>query len=321
MMVSQRMRRWGRSAVAVGFAIGSLLAVGRTANAQLIADDNFSYPVGDLGGNIGGFGWYPFDIDPGATPWSSGNTNKVIAPGLTYPGLGALGNTASTGGGGSGIFRSLAVNQGSVNGTNTVYISFLARKNPNDPTTIGMGSGTYAGISLFQEYHFGPEQFFLGMPYESANWSFALAGQPGVPGAVPINATVRLLVYRFDFTATNVDVKLFVDPPTTAEPAIATTQALGLPGFSFQQVRIEAGNPAGVPNIDFDEFKIARDYATAVGVSLSGKVTDYGSNPIRRALFSRRNSRTRRQCSRRNTPSDTRRAGQLRLYLNSSRDL
>ncbi len=282
MRVSQRMRRCGRNAFAVGLAVSGLLGMGKAANAQLIADDNFSYPVGYLVNLNGGFGWLPSSPEfMNEGKWSDFNPVKVTNPGLTYPGLGALGNTATTGGYNQGAYRSLAVNQGSANGTNTVYVSFLARKNPDDPTPIGGGSGTYAGISLFDGFAFGSqERFFMGMPYESANWSFARAGEPAsVPSNVPVNTTVHLFVYRFDFTTSNVDVKLFIDPPTTAEPAIASVQALGLPGFSFQQVRIQSGTQDLVPNIDFDELKIARDYATAVGVSLSGRVTDYGGNP------------------------------------------
>jgi len=277
MMVSQRVRRWGRNAIAVGLAVGSILGMGKAANAQLIADDNFSYPAGYLVNVGGGFGWFPVAENPGAGNWSDFNPVLVNTPGLTYPGFGALGNTATTGGFNQGAFRSLAVNQGSVNGTNTVYVSFLARKNPADATPIGAGSNTYAGISLYDGFTFGSqERFFLGMSFERGTWGFARDGQPSTVSTVPVDSTIHLFVYRFDFTATNVAVRLYIDPTTALEPAIPTAQALGLPGFNFQQVRIASGVADLVPNVDFDEFKITKDYATVVGVSLSGRVLDFG---------------------------------------------
>lgn len=275
MMQLRAMRRWGRTLAGVALAAGSLLSM-TSAKAQLIADDNFSYPTGPLADVGGGFGWSPV---AGQGTWSSGNLNTVSNPGLTYVGLGALGGTATTNGSGSGAYRSMAVNQGSVNGTNTVYVSFLARKDPNDSTPIGGGSNTYAGISLFDGVSFGSvEKFFMGMPYENGNWGFDTKTDGVVTTSVPINSTVHLFVYRFDFTSSNVDVRLYVDPSTSAEPVSPSAQRLGLPGFNFQQVRIQSGVPDGVPHIDFDELKIAGDYATAVGVSLSGNVADYGSS-------------------------------------------
>ena len=276
MMVSQRMCRGGLNALAVGLAVSSSLGVGKAANAQLIADDNFSYTTQYLVLGSGGFGWSP---DPGQGRWSDFNRNR-INQGLTSPGFGALGNTATTGGYNEGAYRSLAVNRGSVNGTNTIYVSFLARRNPADTTPIGAASKTYAGISLFDGVSFGSqERFFMGMPYESGTWGFARATQPPIAptvSAVPVDSTVHLFIYRLDFTAATVNARLYIDPTTALEPALPTAQSLGLSGFDFQQVRIQSGNTALAPQIDFDELKITQDYATAVGVSLSGRVLNFG---------------------------------------------
>jgi hypothetical protein len=268
-------RRWGRVLTGITLAAGSLLCI-NGANAQLIADESFAYDAGFLVNVGGGFGW---STVPGQGTWSDLNPNLVRSPGLTYGAQGALGNTATTNGFNQGAYRTLANNQGSVNGTNTVYVSFLARKNPEDATAIGTGSATYAGISLFDGVSFGSvEKFFLGMPYESGNWGFDTAGNGAQFSSVPVNDTVHLFVFRFDFTATNVDVRMYIDPPVTAEPATANAQQFGLPAFNFQQIRIQSGTQDDRPEIDFDELKIAGDYATAVGVSVTGQVTDIGGD-------------------------------------------
>lgn len=217
-----------------------------------IAYDSFSSPAGSVLGLETGDGFNQ--------PWQTAGGAKVAAAGLTRAGLFTRGRAATTDGFNIASTRDLTANLGSVNGSNTVYVSFLARINPDNTNPVGPGSGTYAGISLLDR---GEERLFLGMPFEQSNWGFDRAGSGVASSGAAINGSTRLLVYRIDFTATDSDIRLYVDPAVgAAEPNAADAQIFDTAPFSFNRLRVQSGTQNGGPQIDFDELRIGTTFAS-----------------------------------------------------------
>jgi hypothetical protein len=262
-----------RRCLFAGLTASGLLWTTLSASADLLAHESFAYPAGTIFGQNGGLGFNE--------AWQTAGGAKIATSGLTRTGLFTRGIAAVTDGDNLPVTRDLAANYGSVNGTNTVYLSFLARLDPANTVTVGPASGTYAGLSLFDR---GDEKLFLGMPYEQANWGFDHSGSGVAASGTAVNGTTRLLVYRLDFTAANVTIRMYVDPTIGgAEPGTADAQRLGDPGFNFNRIRIQSGTPFDGPRADFDEIRIGSSYASVTSNSASPVVYegfDYSSTRL-----------------------------------------
>ena len=89
------------------------------------------------------------------------------------------------------------------------------------------------------------ERMFMGDRASGVNW-FVGGTCNGCPCGVfsesttVVTGTTHLLVYRYDFIGTNVDVRLFIDPSLTNAPpnATAAVTLVNLCGFDFDWVEI-----------------------------------------------------------------------------------
>jgi hypothetical protein len=226
--------------------------------AALIVYDGFNYsPVGApiLGESGGGdFGW--------SGPWTGTLTAGYFVGGgsLTspFPGEPSSGNMLSTGvsGGNKGTFRNLATSLGAPGTTD--FFSFLMQ-----PTgTVGSG---------FDDGHMGFQ--LLG----TVNSLYA--GKPGIGAANPnlydiesvggitrapttvaaVSGQTVLMVVRADFTAGNDTFKLYINPPSTTEPA--TPDAM-LNSFTIGSVT--ALQVSGPGAFNFDELRVGTTFASVV---------------------------------------------------------
>ncbi|HEY4414666.1 MAG TPA: LamG domain-containing protein, partial [Verrucomicrobiae bacterium] len=105
---------------------------------------------------------------------------------------------------------------------------------------------------------------FLGECWQGSKWGWGARGGPDAVSTIA-PATYSLLVYRFDYTPTNVLVKLYVNPASmTAEPATATVSGSET-AVAFNKIRIVShgyitGNagPDGV----LDELRVGGTWAS-----------------------------------------------------------
>ncbi len=215
------------------------------ADPGLIAYEAFDYATGPLTGRNGGIGW--------SGSWSGASTNVVSSPGLAHAAwadaLDAAGNAFMLNRLESSAqsFRSLSVPLGGTTGQ--VYVSFVAQ----------VTNGTFAGVSCFSE---ATERFFMGQPYLQSQWGADLSpgSGPGIRTSGHSAALQSLLVYRLDFSMTDVRVRLYVNPPLGAEPPYPDLDAVRSGTFSFDRIRVAGGQSGGL----MDELRIGRTYAAVV---------------------------------------------------------
>ena len=232
-----------RLSTAATFAGAAVFVFSATAaKAAILASDSFDYALGPIAGLNGGTGF------SGAYT----GVGSVTAPGQTYPGLTAAGNTFTTNGSDQGAFRTLAAPLGTDSGT--VFVRFLGSN-----TTLG--APNYAGFSFFTG---ASEELFLGKPFLSTNYGFDT--QMGAPGTftgptATISATTSLLVYRLTFGPTTDTIDFFYNPGSTlgTPDATFTTADNTVFGPTFTGIRLQSGNNA--PTFDYDEIVIATQAA------------------------------------------------------------
>jgi hypothetical protein len=228
-------------AVTLGLSVGLSQATPENASVT-IAKDSFNYDPGPLSGKgAPGDGWE--GAWTGAANSPQGST--VAADGLTYsdgksilgsPNDGKVNDVGFEG----GNFRRLA---STIDETNTIYISFIAK----------VDAAEFWGLSLHED---GAEKAFMGKPSGAANWGIAGPGISTVLSSTP-TSTQSLLVYRFDFAADGVSIKLYVNPGLSSEPADADATS-SAQRFRFNEVRLLAG---GDRQGQFDELRIGTSYA------------------------------------------------------------
>ena len=268
------------------------------AHALLIAYEPFDYPASsNLSSNAGGSGW------TGTWMYSPliNNHGTIIATNLTFGKLAFAGNclrTAAPNGIDNRDFRKLDTTNAAVallvdaagkfgrSGT-TLWIAFLAR------LSVGANSGNggihiYDGLGSLATFADGDkanhERMFMGDRASGVNW-FMGRTCGGCPCGVfaestnVVNGTTHLFAYRYDFIGTNVDVRLFIDPPLTNTPANATAAAtlIGLCGFDFDWV--EAGS--GSESVDIDELRIATTFAEAAPIAVPTMALLKTNNAVR----------------------------------------
>ena len=221
-------------------------ATSSVATLTLVAGlpyEGFAYADGDLAGQNGGTGW----TGAWSQPWASGG-NAVISPGAIYQDSAANlvvnGGQLQLGASGSADFGSDRTLAATVGSAGTVYLSFLG----------AFPAGGWGGIELLQG---GAVSCFLGQGWYQLNWGAGSFPYPGVVSSK--SSTVQsYLVYRFDYTETNTQVRIYVNPTMGTEPATADTAGtLGL--FQFDTVRLMAHAPNGGT---LDELRIGGTWAS-----------------------------------------------------------
>jgi hypothetical protein len=199
-----------------------------SARATLLAYDGFDYPAGqDLAGQSGGFGW------DGIWGNNGGASTVVSSPGLSYPGLGSIGNAAYTApnqgaNAGDSVTTYPRVASSDIYGVpgSTVYYSFLLQPDA--------GFGFYGGINI------GGGELFIGRSGNQSTYgledattiadfgltgadTFRLYSDPTLPGSEPASADATLTLDST--TQSNLLYLNNIGGYTTDELRIGTTYA------------------------------------------------------------------------------------------------
>jgi len=236
------------------------------AAGQVVAYEGFGYNAGsNLNGLNGGSGW--------ATAWSepsfgTGDPNDNVAEtvqagSLTTGPLTTSGNRVVTGGKFSYDIRNLGTALGTA-GT-TRYASFLLRRDVAGPDPVNNGPD-YGGLVFGDENN--PNSLFVGKPGGGAVTNYSLEngnGSTQAPSALPeVLGTTALLVVRFDFSAGNDTIRLYVHPtPGSGEPAVAAATLTSLDLGTFVGVSISTGAAA---TWSLDEIRIGATFADVTPV-------------------------------------------------------
>jgi hypothetical protein len=221
-------------------------ATSSVATLTLVASlpyEGFNYADGDITNYNGGTGW----AGPWTQPWTSGG-NAVASPGDTYQdaadNLVVAGSHLQLGANGAADFGSDRALAATVGGGGTVYISFLG----------AFPTGGWEGIELLQDT---AVRAFLGQGWYGEPWGCGSFPYPEILTSKP-STILSYLVYRFDYTETNTQVRIYVNPTLASEPVTAdATGTMGL--FQFNTVRIMAH---AVNAGTLDEFRIGGTWAS-----------------------------------------------------------
>ena len=229
-----------------------------TAQAELIAYDGFDYPAGtSLTGQTG-----PLGFSAPYTAAASGST--VSSPGFGYTDLPVTGGkVALTGSTNSGTFGMLT-NSPETAGT-TIYMSYLMQ------LTADAG---YAGVSLFDGT---TETLFTGNRNSGAN-VFGIEAKVGTSASsTASSASLSLVVYRIDFTATGAKIRLYVNPTSGVEPATADAEVDRTSPLTYDRIRIQSSGTTGF----VDELRIGETFADVAPVTsgiINQTITVLGSS-------------------------------------------
>ena len=237
-----------QSSTVAALAGVSLFALSAAAsNAAILASDSFNYALGSIATLNGGTGFSGAYTGAGS----------VTAPGQTFSGITAAGNTFTTNGSDQGAFRNFTTPIGTDSGT--IFVRFLGSN-----TTLG--APNYAGFSFFTG---GSEELFLGKTFNATNYGFETTGVNNSartgPGAT-ISATSSLLVYRLTFGPTTDTIDFFYNPGSTLGTPDATFTTADNAPFpaTLTGIRLQSGNNADT--FDFDEIVIATTAAEVLPI-------------------------------------------------------
>ncbi len=241
------------------FAVAAVvLATVAPCHAGLIVYDGFNYtPVGDpISGKSGGgdFGWSGAWMGSQAAGYFVG-AGSLKSPSVDEP---TPGNMLSTGVSNSnkGTLRNLATPLGAPGTTD--YFSFLMQ--PTGVVGNGFDDG-HMGFSILGTLN----QLYAGKPGVGAvNPNlYDIETQGGItrsPTTVDaVSGQTVLMVVRADFTAVNDTFTLYINPPSTAEPAVPNA-VLG--GYSVGTVT--ALQVSGPGAFNFDELRVGTTFASVV---------------------------------------------------------
>lgn len=256
--------------VRAGFIVLLGLFISPGAMAVTIAYDGFAYPPGNVATQNGGTGWQAsWFISP-----LEKLHNRIAETGLTYPNLQVSGGKLLESGE-HRSFRYLDTTRPEVadylttgaygtkafgkHGT-TLWIAFLMTH----------AGGGYGGIHLTDDL--GPtvdafadkkhQRVSLGRNNVDPHFYLGrvTGGGDGAGkwySTVLCDATVHLVLYRFDFKEPAEEAWMWIDPPLTQEPATekAALHATNITHFCFNAVSAGGGDHT------FDEFRIATSFA------------------------------------------------------------
>jgi hypothetical protein len=282
-----------RSAMRWVVIVLSLLAASSSAaQGLLIAYEGFNYPASAaLQGANGGTGWSGAWLN---SSLNNGVDNGVASGSMVFTGLPTSGGRLVTHGGTDPLgvdyrsFRHLdlsgpglaaLVDTGPTLGKDgtSIWIAFLAALSAG-----ANSNGGFGGIHLYQglgDLSVDPlgdkinhERVFMGDAASFTHWFLGrtCGGCMGATideSAVTVSATVRLLVYRFDFLPGNETVHMFIDPPLNVVPndttaAVVQTQFLD---FRFDTIEVGTGNGSPQERMDIDELRIGTTFFDVVG--------------------------------------------------------
>lgn len=236
----------------------------QTEAVTLTASEQFDYTAGEnIEGKTGGSGW------SGGWSADSDGTFTAVAPGLTYPGVGAAGNAANIQPGTvtTTYFRDLATALGD---GDTFYVGFIGQKlMANDDTR-------YFGVGLFEN---NGEKTLIGQGSGVANWSInELSPVYGLPGDTFASSTSSqdqsYVLARIDLRPGVETMTFWIDPDLSKGELENTPEG----GTSFStaadfnvvnRIRLGGGgtNTAGqqASNHLMDELLISTDSPFAAG--------------------------------------------------------
>ncbi len=234
--------------VVVTNSLGSVTSASATLTVIPAPYEGFNYANGDIATQGGGIGW--------ADAWSQGvwaGGNAVASPGGYYRDatkeLVASGGFLAAGAAGAADFGSERTLATTVKAAGTVYVAFIG----------GFTNGGWEGIDLVND---GTVTCFLGQGWYQMNWG---CGSFPYPEIVSSKGSVNkaLVVYRFDHTATNTQVRIYVNPALTGlEPAVAdgtgTRSAFEFNKIVFKAHALNAGM--------LDELRIGGTWASVVPI-------------------------------------------------------
>ena len=222
------------------------------SNAAILINESFDYPAGPIATLNGGSG-FSGPYSGSATSATTAN-GSVTAPGMTYPGVNALGNKFTTAGADNGAFRTFTTPIGT--NTGVIFVRLLASL--TSPTVVP----GYAGISLLTG---GGEELFFGKPSGTA-YGFDVSGvaEDNARGGTATTDT-SLLVYRLTFGSTTDKIDFFFNPTgsTLGAPNATFTTADNTPfPATFTGIRLQSGGGA----FNFDEFRVATTEAEVLPI-------------------------------------------------------
>jgi len=240
--------------------------------ATMIAYEGFDYPTrSSLNGLNGGTGW------KGA--WFGGKANAgslIVDPNMTFTGLTTSGKKSQQKGDDVRIFRYMDMERSELaslvaDGTHgkalgkpgtTVWVSFLIACTSYPKLAHG-GIHFMDGVELGENYK-KTQRLQLGRQNMGTHWLLVRVDQGGPAagkwdGTVTSDATVRLLVYRFDFKDTSAEGWMWVDPIPGQAPndGKADLHAPKIAKFFMNAINVGSGGGA---TFDFDELRIGTTF-------------------------------------------------------------
>ena len=212
--------------------------------------DGFNYPDGSLTGRGAGSSWGGPWVNSG--PPNYNGDNSVAQPSLAYMDasyqLATVGGAVQVAASGSQDFDDIRALTGKIGGSGTVYVSFLGQMNYDA-----------AGIELVEDAGTNSySRLFLGVPLYATTWGFGW--YPTATLSSTPRADLSFLVYRLDFTPTDTQVRLYINPTLSSEP-VSATLAGSAGWFQFNKVRIVARQHANLNVGQIDELRIGGTWA------------------------------------------------------------
>lgn len=231
----------------------------------VVAAESFDYAPGAAEGSTGGKGFK--SLYTGSGKITAGSLNYTDSHGAACT---VSGNRFTTPGMNEGVFRFLATRDlpaGLVDDNNkfgrdgsVVYVAFLC----------ALASGDNTGYGCLSLYDNDDERLAIGdAGYPNRfNWGIDIkqSGPRGVfESRCPVDTTSHLLVARIDFRPEGESIRLYVDPPLSAEPSNPTMGPLDTPDFHFNRIRLmsgpgNGGTPTGGTH-HFDEIRIGTSWS------------------------------------------------------------
>lgn len=262
---SKLITRLGKQAlVATGLVVG-LVGVTNSAQAALIATDDFNYSIGEISGQNGGSGW--------GTAWTGiASLTEVVDPGtpLSYstPGAGINGGDRAleiTGNNDNVVSRGLS----SAQSGNTVFVSFLVRTSglftANDFASFWFDNVATGGHTLVPNIGIKSDGGVGGLDF-MARLSLGIE----VYSTAATSGTNYLVVGRLSKSvpgaANNYDsFALWVNPSAGAANSPDATATLGVGLSSFTTVGVRTTTLDTGDSILFDYLSLSTTYSDAIG--------------------------------------------------------
>ena len=223
--------------------------------AVLLAYDGFDY-TGNLNTQNGGVGF-------GSNAWTavSGQANPVIGSGsLSYTSgsdsLATAGNKLQPG----TTSRSMRNFPGTIPTANQTYwVSFRANQ-----TGTGTLPSNHAGFHLYSGTNGSGTYIFLGKPgFGATNWGMDHSGTwVQKSGGVTTADRNAFLVYKLEFTASDVTISMWVNPSLASESALGTPDRTVSKAHTTSIASMNVSIGGNAASYQFDEFRMGTTFAT-----------------------------------------------------------